>query len=65
MFRTHESVKRIPTLLAQLKLVNKFGNLNSIKLFPEIRPPREMLAMDVGSFPPSKKGQPKKKQMSD
>ena len=32
------------------------GTLRANLVIPEIRPPREMLAMDVGSFPPSKKG---------
>ena len=32
------------------------ANLRANLVIPEIRPPREMLAMDVGSFPPSKKG---------
>ena len=31
------------------------GTLRANLVFPEKRPPREMLAMDVGSFPPSKK----------
>jgi len=32
------------------------GNLKANLVIPEIRPPRAMLAMDVGSFPPSKNG---------
>ena len=32
------------------------GTLRANLVIPEVRPPNEMLAMDVGSFPPSKKG---------